>query len=136
MFTSVNPTIRALAETILWSSCDDNEIPLDKNYSAKDINQECLNRLYLEYTQFVNSVEKQITAIFGDNWESIDEFYDIIQPTENQTEHDYIMTRNGHGCGFWDGDWMSGIADILTDAAKSFPKIYATLGDDGKIYLY
>ena len=132
----MNPTIRALAETILWSSCDDSEIPLDKNYSAEDINQECLNRLYFEYTQFVNSVEKQITAIFGDNWESIDEFYDIIQPIENQTEHDYIMTRNGHGCGFWDGDWMSGIADILTDAAKSFPEIYATLGDDGKIYLY
>lgn len=136
MFTFVNPTIRALAETILWSSCDDSEIPLDRNYSAEDINQECLNRLYFEYTQFVNSVEKQITAIFGDNWESIDEFYDIIQPIENQTEHDYIMTRNGHGCGFWDGDWMSGIADILTDAAKSFPEIDATLGDDGKIYLY
>lgn len=136
MFTSVNPTVRALAEAILWSCCDESETPLSKNYSPDDINQRCLNRLYFEYTQFVNSVEKQITEIFGDSWESIDEFYDIIQPVENQTEHDYILTRNRHGSGFWDGDWMPGVADILTNAAKKFPEILAVTGEDGKVYLY
>ena len=97
MFTFVNPTIRALAETILWSSLDDDGIPLDENFSAEDINQECLNKLYSEYSRFVDKVEKDITAIFGDEWDSIDEFYDVIQPVENQAEHDFILTRNGHG---------------------------------------
>jgi hypothetical protein len=136
VFTSVNPTIRALAETILWSSFDENSAPLDENFSATDINQGCLDRLYLEYGQFLASVEKRITAIFGDNWDSIDEFYDVIQPVENQTEHDFILTRNGHGCGFWDGDWMPCVSEILTEAAKNFPEICAVVGDDGKVYLY
>jgi hypothetical protein len=136
MFTFVNPTVRALAETILWSSVDETESPLDEKFSAEDINDSCLNRLYSEYTQFIDNVEKQITQIFGDEWDSIDEFYDVIQPVQNQAEHDFIMTRNGHGCGFWDGDWMPCVSEILTEAAKAFPEIDAVVGDDGKVYLY
>lgn len=136
MFTSVNPTIRALAETILWSSLDDEGTPLDKKFSTEDINQECLDRLYSEYARFLDTVEKGITEIFGDEWDSIDEFYDVIQPVENQAEHDFILTRNRHGCGFWDGDWMPCVSEILTEAAKSFPEICAVAGDDGKVYLY
>lgn len=136
MFTSVNPTVRALAETILWSSLDEDGSPLDEKFSAEDINQDCLNRLYSEYARFLDVTEKQITEIFGNDWDSLDEFYDVIQPIENQAEHDFILTRNGHGCGFWDGDWMPCVSKILTDAAKSFPEICAVQGDDGKVYLY
>lgn len=136
MSISVNPTVLALAETILWSSSDENGDALDRNYSAKDINSDCLNKLYLEYTQFLDSIEKQLTEIFGDQWNSVDDFYDVLQPVENQTEQDFILTRNGHGAGFWDGSWMECVSGILTDAAKQFPEICALPGDDGKIYLY
>lgn len=136
MLTSVNPTVRALAETILWSSSDENGIPLDKNYLPENINHDCLNQLYREYAMFLDSVETKITEAVGDKWDSIDDFYEIMQPTENQTEHDFILTRNGHGAGFWDGDWMECVSGILTDAAKQFPEITAIPGDDGKVYLY
>lgn len=136
MLTSVNPTVRALAETILWSSCDENGIPLDKNYTVENINQECIDRLYSEYNQFIDKAESEITEAVGSIWNSIDDFYDTMQPTENQTEHDFILTRNGHGAGFWDGDWMECVSGILTDAAKQFPEITAIPGDDGKVYLY
>ena len=34
---------------------------------------------------------------------------------------DFFLTRNSHGCGFWDGDWpVSG--DALDAAAKRFPE--------------
>ena len=136
MLTSVNPTVRALAEIILATSSDDNGIPLDRKYSPSDIDRDSLSSLYSDYRKFVDSVEDQITDIFGDEWDSIDEFYDVIQPTENQTERDFILTRNGEGCGFWDGDWMESVSEILTEAAKKFPEVHAFLGDDGKIYLY
>ena len=136
MLTSVNPTVRALAETILWSSSDENGIPLDRNYTVENINQECLDRLYSEYNQFIDKAESEITEAVGSIWNSIDDFYDTMQPTENQTEHDFILTRNGHGAGFWDGDWMECVSGILTDAAKQFPEITAIPGDDGKVYLY
>ena len=52
-----------------------------------------------------------------------------------QGGRDFWFTRNGHGCGFWDGDWPKPHATALTDAAKSFGEVDAYLGDDGKVYL-
>lgn len=51
-----------------------------------------------------------------------------------QAGHDFWLTRNGHGCGFWDGDWPE-VGDKLTAIAKQFPEVTAYLGDDGLIYL-
>ena len=50
--------------------------------------------------------------------------------------HDFLLTRNGHGAGFWDGDWsdVNGAADKLTMAAQSFECFGLYLGDDGMIY--
>jgi len=48
---------------------------------------------------------------------------------------DFWYTRNGHGAGFWDGDWPEPYASQLTTAAKDFHMQDAYLGDDGKVYL-
>lgn len=32
--------------------------------------------------------------------------------------HDLWLTRNGHGAGFWDGDWAQPYASRMTEAAK------------------
>ena len=32
--------------------------------------------------------------------------------------HDWILTRNRHGCGFWDGDWDEPFASKLTALFK------------------
>lgn len=34
--------------------------------------------------------------------------------------HDFWLTRNGHGSGFWDGDWPEPHATQLTQASKAF----------------
>ena len=34
--------------------------------------------------------------------------------------HDFWLTRNGHGAGFWDGDWQEPAATRLTAAAEAF----------------
>lgn len=33
---------------------------------------------------------------------------------------DFHFTRNGHGAGFWDGDWPGDVGRRLTDAAKVY----------------
>lgn len=48
--------------------------------------------------------------------------------------HDFALTRNGHGAGFWDGDW-SEWGDELTNIAKSFGSADIYL-HHGKVYLY
>lgn len=130
----MNPTLAALAETILFSECDDNGVPLDANYFFQDFKEESLKKLYGEYQQFLSVVEQKITEKIGEGWDCIDDFYDLAQPALNQTEHDYILTRNHHGAGFWDGDWSSEVSQILTDAAQSQPEFTTTI-DNGRIYL-
>ena len=47
---------------------------------------------------------------------------------------DFWYTRNGHGCGYWDGD-LGEVGDVLTKAAKTFSEVDSYIGDDGLIYL-
>lgn len=51
-----------------------------------------------------------------------------------QAGHDFWLTRNGHGAGFWDGDWSEPFATYLTDAATQFGPCETYLGDDGLIH--
>lgn len=50
--------------------------------------------------------------------------------------HDFWLTRNGHGCGFWENDF--GTEDQcarLTALSKTFRECDLYYGDDGKIYI-
>ena len=132
----MNPTLNALLVTLLWSCTDEHGDPLDSEYSPSDVCKKDAEKLYKEFQAFLEIVEPQINAIAGDGWDCIDDFYDRMQPSDSQAEHDYIMTRNRKGVGFWDGDWSESVSDILTKAAQSQPEIVACVGDDNKIYLY
>ena len=48
--------------------------------------------------------------------------------------HDFWLTRNGHGAGFWDGDWPE-TGERLTELAKAFGSSDTYAGDDGMVYL-
>lgn len=48
--------------------------------------------------------------------------------------HDFWLTRNGHGAGFWDGDWPEPYATQLDKLSKKFGESDLYTGDDGLIY--
>jgi hypothetical protein len=48
--------------------------------------------------------------------------------------HDFWLTRNGHGAGFWDGDWSDNYATILSKGAETYGHFQTYLGDDGQIH--
>lgn len=131
----MNPTARALAEVVLYSECDDEGAPLDRNFSVNDIDEKSLEKLYCDFQSFIQDVEAKITEKVGEKWECIDDFYNLAQPIEGQTEHDYVLTRNHHGAGFWDGDWDNSVAQILTDGANKQGEFSTCVGDDKKIYI-
>lgn len=58
----------------------------------------------------------------------------LIHGESEMAGHDFWLTRNGHGAGFWDGDWPN-TGDKLTAIAKQFGEVWAYIGDDGLIYL-
>jgi hypothetical protein len=47
---------------------------------------------------------------------------------------DFWLTRNRHGAGFWDGDWPTPDAKIMTDDSHAWGSVDLYLGDDGKVH--
>lgn len=54
--------------------------------------------------------------------------------SREQAGHDFWLTRNGHGAGFWDGDWPEPAATLMTDSAHAYGEQSWYVGDDGLIY--
>lgn len=53
----------------------------------------------------------------------------------SQAGHDFWLTRNGHGAGFWDRPEIWGDnAQKLTEIAQKFGEVNLYIGDDGLIY--
>lgn len=48
--------------------------------------------------------------------------------------HDLYLTRNGHGAGFWDGDYFEPLGEALTEAAHALGESDLYQGDDGLFY--
>ena len=51
-----------------------------------------------------------------------------------QAGHDFWLTRNGHGAGFWDGDWSDNYATMFTKGAQEYGIFNVLKGDDGNIH--
>jgi hypothetical protein len=48
---------------------------------------------------------------------------------------DFVLTRNGHGAGFWDRG-LGKDGDTLTRLSKAYGTVGLMRGDDGKIYFH
>jgi hypothetical protein len=117
----------AYIEATLWSSTDNADDsggePLDKNYGVEDIAEESLAKMVADCRKFQD-----------EQGHLFEESRAPKTPDDVHAGHDFWLTRNGHGAGFWDGDWREPAATRLTEASKSFGSCDLYVGDDGKVY--
>jgi hypothetical protein len=106
--------------TALWSSADDEGSPLDDSYSIEDIAPESIAKSEKELNEFLDQALDQ--GLLTDNM-------DITT-----VAHDFWLTRNHHGAGFWDGDYPRYMGEKLTELSHKFREVTPIVGDDGKIY--
>ena len=112
---------RAYLTTALWSSLDDHDEPLDGQYDISDISERTVRQSAIDIQAFLLLCENQ-----GIAWEEdIDDLYRLL--------HDFWLTRNHHGAGFWGGDYPIW-GEKLTAIAHMFAEADLYVGDDGKIY--
>lgn len=130
--TKHSSSLERLIQTLLWSSTDFDGNSLDKKYGISDVHESSLRKLESEFQDFMDKVTLLIGQKLGD-FDNIEDFY-LLSTTASQVEHDYILTRNRHGCGFWDGDWDASVSQILTDTAHLHPEIEPYVGDDNLIH--
>lgn len=105
LLDSLDTFTQAYLETALWSSNDesrrDGGDPLDANYSVSDFTAAALTQAIRECANF----QTQYSYLwFDDN-------------DDQHAGHDFWLNRNGHGAGFWDGDYVNG--DQLSAAAEA-----------------
>ncbi len=97
--------LAAYLEAALWASTDLEGDPLDSRYSIYDFDPDSLK-----------SALKDVEDFFFRN-------ADLIEKSgadDAQTAHDFWLTRNRHGAGFWDRGYPDGIGNALTRAAHSY----------------
>jgi hypothetical protein len=120
-FADLDQFTKAYIEAALWSSNDESTPeggePLENNYGPDDIAPETLKQIYDDCQEFQR--------------ENAD---DLAHGNPQRGGHDFWLTRNGHGAGFWDGDWPDDVGERLTDAAHRYGEVNLYVGDDGKIY--
>ena len=116
--------------TALWSSTDEsNESggePFDANYSETDISAKSRESMRADCDAFYDANQADLEC------EGVKFGPDFGQ--DGRAGHDFWLTRNHHGAGFWDGDWPEPQAARLTAAAHKFGECNLYLGDDGEIY--
>ena len=114
------PMVKSYLETALWSSVDENDDPMDDEYSIGDFTVAARQQAAKDCDAFVLACDK---AGLRDA---------LFQNGYNRAGHDFWLTRNGHGAGFWDGDYGHD-GDALTKIAKRFREVnlYANRGKVG-----
>ncbi len=65
----------------------------------------------------------------------LDEMDDILESGLSfaKAGHDFWLTRERHGAGFWD-EGLGSIGDRLTEAAHAYGSFDLYVGDDGMIH--
>lgn len=120
-----------------WNPETDSNLPGDAGFA--DLAPETLARMIDDCNKFIVLFDKiedkrdniltEIRKLTKGDVQPEDKW-----PDDAHAGHDFWLTRNGHGAGFWDGDWPKPYDDQLTTAAKAFGEVSLCLGDDGKIY--
>lgn len=118
---------RAYIAAALWSTNDNSDEetggdPFDANYGPSHIHPTTLARMVDDCRRFQRDHAETLARCGGGL---------------EQAGHDFWLTRNRHGVGFWDRRddvWDAAARDELTASSHRWGEIDLYLGDDGKIH--
>lgn len=119
---SVNSYLGAL----LWSSTvGDDDRPADEFDASAELIATCEK----DWERFCE--------LLPDDFEPEDQLLRMTQPGMDAWDylaHDFALTRNHHGTGFWDtGRWAEPWGEKLTKLSHQFPEIDLLLNTDGTV---
>lgn len=124
-------------EAALWSSTDDSGEPLDRSYGPDDLASETLAKMRTDCVTFLDHKLGGRLIAIAERLEAEGKWHLPAGANCTVTEyagHDLWLTRWGHGCGFWDGDWPRGIGEGLDKLAEQFGSFDLYVGNDGLIH--
>jgi len=130
--------VKDYAVCALWSSMDNSDEntggnPLDDNYGINDISPDTMSEMRSDCQDFIAKVEAA-NILTGGMDADASEARANEEAFNDRGGHDFWLTRNGHGAGFWDGHYDKETGDKLSEIARGFGEYNLYIGDDGKIH--
>ena len=123
--------IRAYLEAILWTECGDSDDTLDSSYGIDDFTDSAIEKAVKDCLSFMDEkADHLLRKAYKKPYPGGTGFY-----TPEYAGHDFLLTRNGHGAGFWDRD-LGDIGECLTALCgfkTEFPEVTAYVNDENKI---
>lgn len=103
LIESLDQFTKAYIECALWSSNDDDGDAINESFEIEDISVDALIKMRDDCAKF-QSENAELLAQAGN---------------DEQNGHDFWLTRNHHGAGYWDRGHGK-IGQALTDKAHAF----------------
>jgi hypothetical protein len=121
---------QAYIEALFFTESGDSDDELN-GLGFDDLAPEAIHTILADCASFQNDLPKD-----SHGRTALDLAYDYAPVAYDATQagHDFWLTRNGHGAGFWDRG-LGVVGDDLTEAATCFGECNPYKGDDGKIYV-
>jgi len=104
-------------ECALWSSTLEDGTPMDRDYGPEDLASETLQSMRTDVLDFLEGAGSDLDAIDAE-----------------QAGHDFWLTRNRHGAGFWDRG-LGDLGERLTAMAHPYGESFLYVADDGLVYV-
>lgn len=107
-------------EAAFWTGNEEEGIPGKGLHDLADIT--------------LTSIKADCADFQSSNQLDLEHAYSELDYSPDRAGHDFWLTRNRHGAGFWN----RGLGDIgkqLTDAAHAYGEIDLYVGDDGMVYV-
>ncbi len=116
----VDQMVAAYVECALWSSHaigEDGEDlgNLDEHYGPEDLTDDTRDEMAADCSAFYDANAE-----------------DLVTLTAEQAGHDFWLTRNGHGAGFWDRG-LGELGERLADAARVYGGVDLMPMADGQV---
>lgn len=121
---------QAYLRAALWSQTDDEGEPLDANYSIDELSSDAIALSIYDCYAFQNANKTLLTRAYRRYT-----LHNDAPTPEHCAGHDFLLTRNGHGVGFWDRKELGAIGEFLTARAKIFKGANLYVGDDKLLHV-
>lgn len=110
-------------DAALWTGFADpqDDAALDEYFTRDDIPHDVLLQVQEDCHEFCELAKDHLAQA-----------YDFKNYSEEMAGHDFLLTRNRHGAGFWD----RGLGDVgrkLTDIAHTFGETHWSLGNENTL---
>lgn len=135
-YYGLDAMVRQYLETAAWATTHSPEPTWDEESEEYTENPVEVDRLIsdgkVQWSRAAIETAKRDCQNFLDRVKQ--EYPDAADLYPSDLGHDFFLTRNRHGAGFWDGDYEKSLGQLLTRISHEFGEADPYVGDDGLLY--